>query len=223
MRTAAVCIAMLAVTFPLTAQEDSRAVIISLQRTAVSLQAKVDSLEGLLGARGSSPHSPSSGTGVQISSTGEGTFSLWGRLIQMEEPDEDDPEILLAGIPGWISIGDSDQIRRYVSLHTTTRRSQMESAWRRYTRLLPMMENTFSRFGVPKELCALCIVESAVNRYAVSRAGAVGLWQIMRDTGLSLGMAIGEDMDERNDPQRATEVAARYLSRAYQILGDWRP
>ena len=43
----------------------------------------------------------------------------------------------------------------------------------------PVFENIFAQYGLPSELKYLAIPESALNPYAVSRSGAVGLWQLM--------------------------------------------
>ena len=56
---------------------------------------------------------------------------------------------------------------------------------------------------------------------AVSRAGAKGIWQFMHTTAKSYGLKINSYVDERLDPVKATDAAARYLQDAYRIFGDW--
>lgn len=86
---------------------------------------------------------------------------------------------------------------------------------------LPMFEEIFDKYNLPKELKALAIVESALNPVAVSRANAKGMWQFMYRTALQYGLKINSYVDERFDPVKSTEAAARYLQDAYTIYGDW--
>lgn len=85
----------------------------------------------------------------------------------------------------------------------------------------PMVEDALLAAGLPIELRALPIIESALQATAVSRAGAVGLWQFMPSTGKSYGLEINSLVDERRDPVRATAAACLFLKELYQIFGDW--
>jgi membrane-bound lytic murein transglycosylase D len=79
---------------------------------------------------------------------------------------------------------------------------------------------TFTRMGLPSELAALPHVESSFNTYAYSKVGAAGMWQFMRSTGRRF-LRIDNVVDERLDPYRATEAAARFLEQNYIVLGAW--
>ena len=85
----------------------------------------------------------------------------------------------------------------------------------------PFIEDALLRAGLPIELRALPIIESALQATAVSRAGAVGLWQFIPSTGKSYGLEINSLVDERRDPIRATEAACHFLKDLYTIFGDW--
>ncbi len=74
---------------------------------------------------------------------------------------------------------------------------------------------------LPLELQYLPVIESALNPNAVSRAGAVGLWQIMPATATGLGLEVNSLVDQRRDPRLATRHAVRYLKQLYDIYGDW--
>ena len=56
---------------------------------------------------------------------------------------------------------------------------------------------------------------------ALSRVGACGLWQFMLPTGKSYGLEINSLIDERRDPEKATEAACKYFKDMYAIYGDW--
>ena len=87
-------------------------------------------------------------------------------------------------------------------------------------RYLPTMERIFAAEGLPWELTRLPFVESSFNLAARSKVGASGIWQFMRSTG-RLYLRIRGELDERNDPIRATEAAARLLRTNYEALGNW--
>jgi len=79
---------------------------------------------------------------------------------------------------------------------------------------------TFEKMGLPTELAVLPHVESSFNTYAYSKVGAAGMWQFMRATGRRF-LRIDSAVDERLDPYRATEAAARFLEQNYIVLGSW--
>lgn len=74
--------------------------------------------------------------------------------------------------------------------------------------------------GVPESLAALPHVESSFDPTAGSYAGAVGLWQFTAPTGRRF-MQVNEVVDERRDPFRSSEAAARLLRANYAELGTW--
>jgi len=85
----------------------------------------------------------------------------------------------------------------------------------------PLFEETLDKHDLPLEIKYLSIVESALNPRAKSRVGATGLWQFMYGTGQMYGLKVSSYVDERSDPVMATDAASRYLSKLYDIFGDW--
>ena len=65
------------------------------------------------------------------------------------------------------------------------------------------------------------MVESGFNRNARSYRGATGLWQFMGGTAKQYGLRVGFWADDRRDPYRSTEAAARYLRDLYRRYNDW--
>lgn len=84
----------------------------------------------------------------------------------------------------------------------------------------PMMTRVLREQGVPEELMALPLVESGYQIGARSSVGAAGIWQFMPGTA-KLFMETGTGFDDRRDPLRATEAAAKMLRKSYESLGSW--
>jgi len=78
---------------------------------------------------------------------------------------------------------------------------------------------TLKGAGVPEELALLPLVESSFENVR-SKAGAVGIWQFTRGTG-RLYLKINTKVDERLDPSKAAQAAARLLRDNYNALGSW--
>lgn len=84
-----------------------------------------------------------------------------------------------------------------------------------------MFEEKLAKHGLPIELKYLSVIESGLRPQVKSRAGALGLWQFMYRTGRMYGLTENSYVDERMDPELATEAACRYLKKLYEIYGDW--
>jgi membrane-bound lytic murein transglycosylase D len=84
-----------------------------------------------------------------------------------------------------------------------------------------MFESKLSAYGLPIELKYLSVIESGLRPNVKSRVGALGLWQFMYRTGLYFGLKENSYVDERMDPEKATDAACRYLKKLFGIYGDW--
>ena len=78
----------------------------------------------------------------------------------------------------------------------------------------------FREAGLPEDLAYLPHVESSFQVSAKSSAGAVGLWQFTKAAAKTF-MPGDSSVDRRLDPLVSANGAARYLSHAYEKLGNW--
>lgn len=87
-------------------------------------------------------------------------------------------------------------------------------------RFMPMIEERLKANGVPDDFKYLCVAESALQNQ-ISKAGAVGFWQFMKGTAPSYNLYIDNEVDERYNPEKATDAACAYLKDAYRKFGNW--
>jgi membrane-bound lytic murein transglycosylase D len=75
--------------------------------------------------------------------------------------------------------------------------------------------------NLPPELIYLPVIESGYLSTAVSKSGAAGLWQFMKNSIAPFDMQVTEWADERMDFWKSTIGALRKLEENYTYFGDW--
>lgn len=142
---------------------------------------------------------------------------------QHSDAELSDDEIVkrLAAMPTVIEMPFNSVVRTYIDMYTQRRRQLIENMLGMSLYYMPIFEEALEREELPLELKYLPIIESALNPNAVSRSGATGLWQFMITTAKSMGMEVSSIVDERRDPYRSSEIAAKYLKQLYSIYNDW--
>lgn len=85
----------------------------------------------------------------------------------------------------------------------------------------PLIDQVLAQEGVPADFRYLALQESSLQGNAASPHGAVGYWQLKRETALGLGLTVDEQVDERRHLTASTRAAARYLNRSNASLHNW--
>lgn len=127
----------------------------------------------------------------------------------------------LTKLPTEVELPYNSIVGKFIDMYLTRRRSLVADMLALHNYYGKVFVEELLKEGVPTELQYLPVIESAINPNAVSRAGAVGLWQFMPATAQGLGMEVNSLVDERRDPRLSSRNAARYLKQLYNIYNDW--
>lgn len=112
-------------------------------------------------------------------------------------------------------------VRSYIETYTVRHRSSSEEILGLSTIYFPIFERYLLEYNLPTELKYLAIPESGLLNNRFSSAGAAGLWQLMPNTARNFGLTVNDQIDERLDPYRSSEAAAKYLKMLYNKYHDW--
>jgi membrane-bound lytic murein transglycosylase D len=143
-------------------------------------------------------------------------------LAQLE--DAHPPALADAG-PGPTSLdlatwADHPRVLYYLDFFQGPARARMEIWLTRMPVYEPMIRDRLRAGGLPEDLLYLALIESGYSNVAVSRSRAVGMWQFMLATARWMGLRVDAWVDERRDPVKATDAAARYLGMLTQQFGS---
>ena len=127
----------------------------------------------------------------------------------------------LAKLPAEIEMPYNSAVGNFIDMYLDRRRTLLSNMLALHNYYGPIFIEELSKEGLPLELQYLPVIESAINPNAVSRVGATGLWQFMSSTGSGMGLEINSLVDERRDPRKSSEAAAKYLKQLYNIYDDW--
>ena len=147
-------------------------------------------------------------------------YDLQTAKFESNVPDEVYIE-RLKKMNSYIQIPYNDIVRNYIVMYSEKMQRTMPRMLGLCRYYMPIFEEIFDKHGLPVELTAMAIIESSMNPRAESRVGAKGMWQFMYNTAKGYGLHVDSFVDERMDPVKSCEAAAKYLADAYKMFGDW--
>ena len=114
-----------------------------------------------------------------------------------------------------------ERVDYHIARFTGEKRAEFAGYLERKQQYETMIREKLRRRGMPEDLLYLAMIESGFNPQARSLAEARGIWQLVADTARRYGLRVDEEVDERSDPEKATEAALSYLSYLYNRFGSW--
>jgi membrane-bound lytic murein transglycosylase D len=134
---------------------------------------------------------------------------------------DDKDYIVLEDRDGHLPIIINNRVESAIKMFQTRRRGDMQNWIREKAVYERLFRSILRDNNVPEEFIYLSMLESELKTDARSYVGAMGQWQFMDYTAKSFGLKMDYWVDERRDPIKSTEAAARYLLYLYEEFNDW--
>ncbi|RYY46578.1 MAG: hypothetical protein EOO06_14240 [Chitinophagaceae bacterium] len=110
----------------------------------------------------------------------------------------------------------------YIEKFSLNRRAYLMRTYAKGKKFFPKAHVILKKYNVPTEYAVLLALESAFNPNAVSKAGAVGYWQIMDDVAKEYGLRIVEDQHKKTPAAKlkTPKTAAKATTKKKPALDD---
>jgi len=150
--------------------------------------------------------------------------TVFGESLTTEVPDIDDEVSETDGkalSPIYLEIPDQAHIKRCQKYYLRKYRRDYTSALDRRRMYGAMIRRKVRERRLPDALVWIPMVETWFKNNAYSRSHAAGLWQLIPATARTFGLRIDDWVDERFDPEKATDTALDILEYLHDRTGDW--
>ncbi len=97
---------------------------------------------------------------------------------------------------------------------------QTSQLHRKAAQWFPLIEPILKAYGIPEDFKYVPLVESGLKS-GTSPKGASGYWQFMPQTARGLGLRVNGNVDERQQLQKSTVAACKYLKSLFRELNNW--
>jgi membrane-bound lytic murein transglycosylase D len=114
-----------------------------------------------------------------------------------------------------------ERVAYHIERFTGEKRDEFAASLQRKSQYESMILEKLRRRGMPEELLYLAFIESGFNPEAHSAQAARGIWQLVPDTAKRWGLTVNDTVDERLDPEKATDAALSYLAYLYNRFSSW--
>ncbi len=147
--------------------------------------------------------------------------------LATNNPDPDAPETLILDttLEPQTSVFLADISSTDLELVTNEARTATLPNWdnidTRAQKVRLRMLNAIQALNAPQELLFVPVAESGYNPYALSPAGAFGLWQLMPRTAMELGAVHRHGIDGRRHVENSTQAAVSYLLTLHEKFDSW--
>ena len=112
-----------------------------------------------------------------------------------------------------------ERVKYHISVYSGPLHATIAKYISRKEKYFPMIRTILKENNLPEDLAYVSMLESGFNPRALSHAGARGMWQFMPETGRRYGLKVQDALDERLDPERASQAAAKYFKELIGIFG----